>query len=130
MPVAGLDHVNIVTRDMAGTLAFYRTVLGLGDSEVPPMPPGYVVNWLADAAGRAIVHVQQYDAARHGPAAVAAPAGPIDHVALECQDFDGMVAHCDALGLAYRVSGVAGRSFRQLFLTDPNGIVLELNFRD
>ena len=130
MQVAGLDHVNIVTPDLPGTIAFYQTVLGLAEVPTAPMPVGYVVRWLADAAGRPIFHVQQYDPKRHGNAVLAPPAGPIDHIALECRDFPAMVARCEDLGIAYRVNEMAGRTFRQLFLTDPNGVVLELNFRD
>lgn len=129
MEVTGLDHANIVARDIDRTVAFYREVLGLGERTTPAMPPGYVVRWLTDTAGHPIFHVQQYDAARHAPEVLGAMTGAIDHIALECSDFDGMVARCKALGLAYRTNEMDGRDFRQLFLTDPNGIVLELNFR-
>jgi hypothetical protein len=39
-----------------------------------------------------------------------------------------MVARCAKLGVACR-EGIAGANFRQLFVTDPNGVRLELNFR-
>lgn len=54
MQIAGLDHVNIVTRDMAGTLAFYRSVLELGDAPVPPMPPAIRSSMSSNMIRRAI----------------------------------------------------------------------------
>jgi len=39
-----------------------------------------------------------------------------------------LAQRCAALGVEYR-TGLAGASFRQLFVTDPNDVQLELNFR-
>jgi len=126
MPVTGLDHVNIVTRDLAGTKRFYKDLLGLVDGDTSSLPAGIVAHWLADPAGRNIIHLQHFDPERHGSPGTAT--GAIDHVALDCTDYDGMVARCTALGVEHR-TGLAGASFRQLFVTDPNNVLLELNFR-
>ncbi len=40
-----------------------------------------------------------------------------------------MLARLDRLGLAYRCTGVASVGLRQVFVRDPNGVLLELNFR-
>jgi len=128
MPVLGLGHVNIVTRDLAGTKRFYKDLLGLVDAEHPPFGPGIVVNWLADEAGRPILHLQSYDPARHNDPD-APTTGSIDHVAFDCADFDAVLARCESLGVAARATApIPGAGFRQIFVTDPNGVVLELNF--
>jgi catechol 2,3-dioxygenase-like lactoylglutathione lyase family enzyme len=128
MAVKGLDHINIVTSDIDGTKQFYRELLGLVDGDTSGMPPGVQAHWLADPTGRSIIHLQRYRPERHGPDEALGPTGAIDHVALDCEDYDATVARCAKLGVACR-EGIAGANFRQLFVTDPNGIRLELNFR-
>ena len=125
MPVCGLNHVNIVTRDLAASKRFYRDLLGLAEVDTSGILPGIEVHWLADPAGHAVIHLQRHDPARHGDDQ---SAGTIDHVAFSCEDFDGMRARCADLGVACRAVEAAGAPFRLLFVTDPNGVQLELNF--
>ena len=117
MPVSGLNHVNIVTKDLAGTKRFYRDLLGLTEVDTAGMVPGVELHWLADPA-------------RHGDGHSAQPTGNIDHVAFTCEDFDGMRARCAELGVACRAVEIAGAPFRLLFLNDPNDVQLELNLRN
>ena len=128
MAVNGLDHINIVTDDIAGTKAFYKHVLGLVDGDTSGLPPGIVAHWLADPSGRSIIHLQSPKPERQGAEGAGAGTGSIDHVALDCSDPEAVRARCAELGVACR-EGVVGASFRQLFVTDPNDVVLELNFR-
>ena len=132
MPVRTLDHVNIVTRDLPGTVDFYRQVMGFTVIDPPaPLEPD-LIQWLCDMDGRPILHIvdRRRMVGREGFAdRIGEPTGAIDHVALECEGLDEMKARLDAAGLDYRVSGVAGISLTQLFVRDPNGVLLELNFR-
>ena len=128
MPATGLDHVNIITTDLDRTKRFYRDVLGLVDGDTSSIPPGVEVHWLADPSGISVIHLLRHDPARHAEPGEGSPTGTIDHVAFNCTDYDGMIARCAELGVACRI-GFAGPAFRQLFITDPNGVVLELNFR-
>jgi len=130
MPVSGLNHVNIVTKDLAGTKRFYRDLLGLTEVDTAGMVPGVELHWLADPAGHTIIHLQRHDPARHGDGHSAQPTGNIDHVAFTCEDFDGMRARCAELGVACRAVEIAGAPFRLLFVNDPNDVQLELNFRN
>ncbi|MFC3173194.1 VOC family protein [Novosphingobium bradum] len=129
MPVSGLNHVNIVTADLEATRRFYIDLLGLAEADTSFLPAGIKATWLADPAGRPIVHLQRHDPARHGADRAGGPTGAIDHVAFDCEDFEAMQARCAALGLDFRAVDLGGAGFRQLFLTDPNGVKLELNFR-
>lgn len=132
MQVSALDHVNIITDDLDGTAEFYERVLGLRRGESPAAAMGFKGAWLFDAAGNAIVHLAWKDPARdfgadHVPGAVT---GAVHHVAFRCSGFDDAVQRLDALGADYRVSDQARFGVRQIFLSDPNNVNLELNFAE
>ena len=82
-----------------------------------------------DDAGRAIIHLNCLDAPRTFDRAVTpGPTGSIHHVALNCSGHVEMVKRLDARGLAYQPNVVVSIGLRQLFVMDPNGVLLELNF--
>lgn len=138
MQVQGIDHVNIVARDLEETIGFYERALGLRRAESPGSAMGFRGAWLLDASDRAIIHLMAHDLQRHGPlreraqdaAGDGRDTGSIDHVALACADFEAMLARCQALELNHRVNDRQFGALRQIFITDPNGVVLELNFTD
>lgn len=128
MTVRGLNHVNIVARDLDRTVAFYRSVLGMRADPIPNVPSGFAGRWIYDEADHPAIHVQAYNPDRHGqPLAEGTKTGAIDHVALTCVDMAGLVRRCEELGIDHRVND--GRyGLKQVFVTDPDGVVLELNF--
>lgn len=129
MASVGLEHVNIVAADIARTCAFYEALFGMEARPIPVMPD-YPGRWIYNDADQPIIHVQVHNPERHGPLSEArASTGAIDHVALACQDFEGMKARCESLGLEYRAVELPGADFRQLFVSDPDNVLLELNFR-
>lgn len=123
MSVNGLDHVNVRTRDMAETVAFYRDVLGFVAGAPPNGLDPARITWMYDGDGRALFHLTRADGD------VADSTGAVDHVALDCSGHAAMVAHLEALGVAYRLNEVASIDLKQIFVTDPGGVRLELNFR-
>ena len=135
MRVEGLEHINIVAADIGRTVEFYEKVLGLEAREIPVAPPGYPGRWIYDENDRAILHVQVHDPERHGALdsgahGARAATGAIDHVALACTDFEEMRRRCEEMGLDYRVNDVPRMDFRQIFVSDPDNVLLELNFRN
>lgn len=129
MEVQGLNHINVVASDLARTIAFYESVLGMTAQMIPNLPAGFEGRWLCDVNGEPIIHVVAHNSARHGDlAARDATTGSIDHVALACADFDGMLRRCKELGIAHRINDRQIGSLRQVFVTDPDNVVLELNF--
>lgn len=130
MPVLGLDHVNIVARDLEASVRFYADVLGLERRD----PPGASVAgggaWLCTATGGAVVHLGSADRPSNADRQTGGPTGAIHHVAFACEEYDAMVARLARLGIPYRAVGVAGVGFRQIFLNDPSDVTLELNFAD
>jgi catechol 2,3-dioxygenase-like lactoylglutathione lyase family enzyme len=134
--VKALDHVNIQTPDLAGTARFFAEVLELDAREPFPGAGTDRAIWIFDADDRAIVHL---NLAGSGLAAGPAPAGPgpagagtgaLDHVAFECEGHAAIIARLDGMGHPYRAREIPELGVRQLFVTEPNGVLLELNFRD
>lgn len=128
MRVRGLNHVNLIVHDIDATARFYETVLGMEARTIPNVPAGFAGRWIFDESGTPIIHAQAYNPDRHGtPRETGDKSGAIDHVALTCADFAGMIRRCEELGVAHRVNdGQFG--LRQVFVTDPDNVVLELNF--
>lgn len=129
MQVKGIDHVNIIAADLDETAGFYEAVLGLRPQKMETMLPGFDGRWLFDAADRPIIHLMNYNPERHGETERRTmPTGSIDHVALACEDFAGTIRRCEELGVAHQVNDRKIANLRQIFVTDPNNVKLELNF--
>ena len=54
--------------------------------------------------------------------------GALDHVAFFATDLAGMLDRLSKMGIEARRRDVPGLGLHQLFLDDPNGIVVELNY--
>lgn len=128
--VERLDHVNIITDDLTATAQFYAELLDLEARDGPaPMKPEQV-QWMHDASGQAILHLNSIDFPRVYERDVVAgnTTGAIHHVALRCGDFDIVKDRLDARGADYSVNDVPSIGLRQIFTADPNNVLLELNF--
>jgi hypothetical protein len=55
-------------------------------------------------------------------------AGTIDHMAVRAVGFDAWKDHLTKHGVDYRQNDVKGLGQWQLFIRDPNGVVIELQF--
>ena len=130
MQVNALDHVNIITDRLDETADFYVRLLELERRDGPPPLPAGQVQWLHDASGRPIVHLNSVDCPRAFDRAVepGALTGAIHHVALNCSGFADVITRLDALAAEYRVNTIASIGLRQVFTADPNNVLLELNF--
>lgn len=131
MAVKALDHVNIATDDVVGTARFYAERLGLRAS----LPGGSTTRpedaqWLHDPEGRAVIHLARPDLiARAGhPVGKGPGSGAIHHIAFSCTGHDATLAAFEAEGIVERTSAIESISLRQIFIRDPNGILVELNF--
>lgn len=129
MQVSAIDHVNILTDDLEGTVRFYEEVLGFTRGETPGSAMGFKGAWMKDATGHPLLHLVWNDPDREFGAGhiPGQPTGAIHHVALRCQGFAATRARLEAMGITHRVNdGMLG--LRQIFLSDPNAISVELNF--
>jgi|JI8StandDraft_1071087.scaffolds.fasta_scaffold112525_1 catechol 2,3-dioxygenase-like lactoylglutathione lyase family enzyme len=129
MKVNAIDHVNIIVEDLDATARFYAEVLGLDRRDGPaPLPPTQV-QWMHDDAGRPVVHINSLDCPRAYDRDVSAgPTGAIHHIALNCSGFEEMKARLDARGIDCAINDIPSIGLSQIFLRDPNDVVLELNF--
>jgi len=122
--IHGLAHVNIRAPEamIERVRRFYVNVLGLTDGARPPFRSrGY---WLY-AGDRDLIHLT-IDPAMSG--IVPATTGWLDHFAFAASGLDGMLARLDKEGVAYEVDRVPSSGEAQVFLRDPAGIAIELNF--
>lgn len=130
MSVKGLDHVNIVTDDIAAATAFYTALLGLTLDLRIPAAMKDAAAWLCDEEGRPIVHLNHRSLGRafdrDFPAS--AETGAIHHVAMACDDYDATVARIEGMALSYETAEVPMARLRQIFVRDPHNVLLELNF--
>jgi catechol 2,3-dioxygenase-like lactoylglutathione lyase family enzyme len=124
-----LDHINIQTVKLGETVAFYRDVLELRAGDPPPPLDPALVQWMFDPDGRAIFHLSE-PGALVGTNVVNTghDTGAVHHVALACKGHDAMIAKLDRLGLAHNENHVVAIDLKQIFVRDPNGVLLELNY--
>ena len=130
MHVEAIDHVNIITSDLEATAGFFADVLGLERRDGPPPLTFRNAQWMFDASGRAVVHINTEDAPRaYDRDTTAGPStGALHHVALRCVGHDAMVARLEDRGIDFRRNRVAAIGLRQIFVSEPNGVLLELNY--
>ena len=122
MPVATLDHYSLECGDLEATRAFYCDVLGLSEGFRPGFDfPGH---WLY-CGGAPVVHLMKH-AGRQRPVS---ETGRLDHIAFNATDPEGVVARLEARGIAFRRNRVPDIDLTQIFVRDPDGLQVELNFR-
>lgn len=122
MRVGMLDHYNVSTRKLDDTVRFYEEVLGLKNGPRPPFDfPGA---WLY-SEGHPVLHLNDIS-----PTDRLQPAdfGVIDHVAFGSRGFEAVKQHLSERDVPFRVNAVPNSPRWQIFLTDPNNVVIELSF--
>ncbi|MBV8877145.1 MAG: VOC family protein [Gammaproteobacteria bacterium] len=129
MRVEALDHVNIISADLEGTVRFYAQLLDLEPRDAPPPLTHANARWMYDHSGRALVHINSLECPRAFDRAVSpGPTGALHHVALRCSGYEELRARLARRGLDHQVNLVSAIGLRQIFLLDPNQVLLELNF--
>lgn len=134
-----LNHFSIRANNLAASQHFYVDVLGLVLGPRPTFPfPGL---WLyaADTTSyaNAVVHIieanpadaaglKQYLGTQHTPGQRGT--GVLDHVAFFATGLPDTLARLASHGVACRERSVPVLGLHQLFVDDPDGVVVELNF--
>ena len=134
MALTSLDHCSIRTAKLDETRDFYVDVLGMEDGDRPNFPfPG---NWLY-VDGHAAVHLVGVDPDDPtgleeylGAVDVAEldGSGAFDHLAFRAEDPGRLSERLKRLDVPYRERKVPNMDLFQIFLEDPNGITVELNY--
>ena len=122
----GLDHLLVLTDDLEASRVFYCDTLGFTVGERPPFEfAGY---WLQLGGPPPCLHLAdraEYEASLASRGLFDARS-PVDHVAFGASSYEELVARLEAAGVDAVRNEVPG-VFRQLFVTDPNGVRIELN---
>jgi catechol 2,3-dioxygenase-like lactoylglutathione lyase family enzyme len=132
MPLSHIEHYLILTHDLEATKDWYVDVLGL---RVGPTPNfGFPVYWLY-IGERDVVHIGEANAGEKQRKYLGEPAtsdgkgtGALDHVAFRATGLVAMLEHLRGRKIAFMERQVDDQGLYQLFLHDPNGIKVELNF--
>jgi catechol 2,3-dioxygenase-like lactoylglutathione lyase family enzyme len=133
MPLTKLEHYLVLTDDIDATRDFYVEALGMQVGFRPPLGfPGHWV-YIGDTP---VIHIAEWvtyterSKARGVDVTTRADGtGPVDHIAFGAQDYDGVLARLQRLGVAVRINDNPGNIVRQLFVFDPSGVKIEINFR-
>ena len=134
MPLSHIEHYLIAADDIGATRDWYCRVLGMEEGWHPDF--GFPVVWLY-LGGRDVVHI--------GPSArqagdvqkaylgrtsqdTGAGTGAIDHIAFRAKGLRETLAHLRRHAIEFSERRANGQALYQLFMFDPNGIKVELNF--
>lgn len=119
MQVQGLDHAAIKTDRLDETRRFFEEILGL---RVGPRPAFTFAGCWLYAGDRDVVHLVETEAPK-----APSKAASINHFALRVADIEQAAAELQEKGVAFEREDTPGGELRQLYLTDPNGVRIELN---
>ena len=135
MCLSSLDHCSIRTVKLGETRDFYVNILGMIDGDRPDFPfPGA---WLyVDEV--AVVHLIGVDPedssglASHLGGEIGADAltgsGALDHIAFRAKDPELVMSRLKENGYECRERDIPSMNLFQVFVEDPNGITIELNY--
>lgn len=119
--IHGMNHFTITAEDRQATLGFYCGLLGLQEGPRPDL--GFAGAWLyAPGQPQAVLHIY-WD--RPMPAL---RTGVIDHLAFTASGLKEVKARLDAAGLRLDLRQQKVSGTWQLFVHDPNGAKVELDF--
>lgn len=119
MTIAAMNHFTILTDDVPRTVRFYAELLGLAEGFRPNFDfPGA---WLY-SGDNAVLHVIG------GRSRAELRPGVIDHVAFSAAGLAETLASLTARGVVHTCRRQTGSGVWQVFVHDPNGVRVELDF--
>lgn len=145
MDIKRVDHYSIRTLDLEASRSFYTEVIGLKAGPRPPFNfPGY---WLysgeppatlqSGASSYGLVHLMGINPDDPGSlndyvgdrkAAPEGGTGSLDHIAFAAVGRAAMIERCRRRGVKYFERAVPILGLQQMFVTDPDGVTIELNY--
>ena len=140
MSIDKLSHYSVRTLDLEATRRFYTEVMGFSVGPRPPFKfPGlWLYRGSHDSYDNAIVHIVGIDP--HDPqglkdylgdrdtSTLTGGTGTFDHIAFAATGLGDMLDRLRKKNIAYRERAVPDLGLHQVFLDDPSGVVIELNY--
>ena len=124
MPAIDLHHLAIKTDDVDATVAFWNDIIGSRSVDRPDF--GFPGAWLQ--FGETMLHLYGGDTAKNADNEYDRGSAAIDHVALSARGFDEMRTLLVEKKLPWRQMNIPSFNLWQLFVHDPHGVLVELNF--
>jgi len=118
LKTTGIDHVNILVRDLDETTDFYAGLLGFEVLEDMPDHNGRIIGneW-------AKLAVYESDDFRHDR-----NRSGFTHVSFHIENFDDITTRCEELGVTVKYGGpVQWPRSRSIYVDDPDGYEVELS---
>lgn len=119
-----LEYTGIRVRDLGRARRFYTEGLGLRASGSGRMPAGGMFEELRDPESGAVLELNYYPddpPYREGD--------ELDHLGFRVEDLDEVLARLERLGARVRIPPFVAGSWRLAFLSDPDGVWVELQER-
>jgi catechol 2,3-dioxygenase-like lactoylglutathione lyase family enzyme len=138
MPISRIEHFLVAADDLEATRDWYSRILGMKPGPHPDF--GFPVYWM---------YVGDTDIVHIGPSAkqageiqkkylgrtsqgsgqgAEAGTGAIDHIAFRATGLREMLEHLKREKISFTQRRANGQALFQLFMFDPNGIKVELNY--
>ena len=134
MPLSHIEHILVAADDIDATRDWYARVLGMKSGPHPDF--GFPVHWM---------YLGDVDIVHIGPSAknaneiqkkyigrtsqdAGAGTGALDHIAFRATGLRQMLQHLRAENVQFSQRRANGQALFQLFLYDPNGVKIELNY--
>ena len=136
MTIGSLAHYSVRTDRLEHCKTFYCEALGLRAGYRPDFPfPGIWLYQGENESTYGVVHLigsgGESDTARDAYLGRTDPShgtGTLDHIAFIASNWKETRARLENLRMPFRERRVPNLGLHQVFLTDPNGIVIELNY--
>jgi catechol 2,3-dioxygenase-like lactoylglutathione lyase family enzyme len=133
MPLHYIEHFLLQTADIDATCDWYERVLGMQRGYTPDFK--FPVQWMY-LGDKDVVHITEggknTSANRKAylgqQSEALSGSGVIDHVAFRCTGLRETLEHLKRAKVEFRERMVSDQGLYQLFLFDPNGVKVELNF--
>jgi len=119
MAISAMNHFTVLTDDVPRTVDFYCNLLGLEEGDRPNL--GFPGAWLY-AGGAAILHIVG------GQPREKLKPGVIDHMAFSATGLSETLAMLVTYNIEHTCRRQTGTNLWQVFLFDPNGARVELDF--
>ena len=134
-----LNHFSIRSLEIEKTTDFYSKLLGLTIGPRPefPFPGVWLYNGDDSSWANAVLHLIAIDKndpnglkkylGERDPSSLHG-SGAVDHIAFFATGLEEKLKHLKALNIPFHERTVPVIKLHQIFLEDPNGIVIELNY--